>query len=269
LIDLDGVIWEGDNVVPGAPATVDWLNAQGIPHLFVTNTTSRPRRLIAEKLARLGIAARPQQILTPPLAARQWLAANAGGPVLLLVPPATEEDFPGLAVADRAKLVEAGNPDDAIDVAAIVIGDIGDAWSYALLNTAFRLLMREPRPRLLALGMTRYWRAADGLRLDVGPFIKALEHAAGCQAVVLGKPSAEFFAIALAQMGCDPADAVMIGDDIQADVRAAQDMGVKGVLVRTGKFRPQDLAGAAAPDATLDSIAGLPEWWRAGARGRV
>jgi len=194
-----------------------------------------------------------QQILTPPLAARQWLAANASGPVLLLVPPATEEDFPGLVIADRSG--------DATDVAAIVVGDIGGAWSYTLLNTAFRLLMREPRPLLMALGMTRYWRAADGLRLDVGPFIKALEYAAGCQAVVLGKPSAEFFAIALEQMGCDAAETVMIGDDIQADVRAAQDIGMQGVLVRTGKFRPQDLSGTVVPDATLDSIAGLPDWW--------
>jgi phospholysine phosphohistidine inorganic pyrophosphate phosphatase len=257
LIDLDGVIWEGDNVVPGAPATVEWLNAQGIPHVFVTNTTSRPRRLIAAKLARLGIAAEAGQILTPPLAARQWLAANVEGPVLLLVPPATEEDFPGLAVADRSGALA--------DVGAIVVGDIGDAWSYALLNKAFRLLMRESPPRLLALGMTRYWRAADGLRLDVGPFIKALEHAAGCKAVVLGKPSAEFFAIALDRIGCEASETVMIGDDIQADVRAAQDVGLKGVLVKTGKFRPQDLAGPAMPDATLDSIAGLPDWWRAAA----
>jgi ribonucleotide monophosphatase NagD (HAD superfamily) len=106
--------------------------------------------------------------------------------------------------------------------------------------------------------MTRYWRAADGLRLDVAPFIKALEHAAGCEAVVLGKPSPAFFAIALAQIGCTASETVMVGDDILGDVRGAQAAGLQGFLVRTGKFQPTDLKGDVEPDAVLDSIADLP-----------
>jgi len=253
LIDLDGVIWEGDQVVRGAPETVDWLNAQEIPHLFVTNTTSRPVRLIADKLARLGVHTQPEKILTPPIAATEWLTANVTGPVALLVPEATEEDFAAIQSVELT---------DSTGIAAIVIGDIGEAWNYTLLNTVFRCLMREPTPQLIALGMTRYWRAADGLRLDVAPFIKALEHAADCEARVLGKPSPDFFAIALAMIGCAPGDTLMIGDDLVGDVLGAQEAGMQGILTRTGKFRPQDLEVGITPDAVLDSIAELPALFR-------
>jgi len=253
LIDLDGVIWESDQVVPGAPAAINWLNEEGIPYLFVTNTTSRPRRLIADKLVTLGIEAKTQQILTPPIAATLWLSANAKGPVALVVPPATREDFAEIATVEIT---------DSADVTAIIVGDVGDAWNYLLLNNIFRGLMRQPSPRLIALGMTRYWRGQDGLRLDVAPFIKALEHAADCEAVVMGKPSPDFFAIALGMIHCSAADTVMLGDDLGTDVQGAQDAGLQGLLVKTGKFRPQDMESSIKPDAILGSIAELPEWWR-------
>ncbi|MEJ2138832.1 MAG: TIGR01458 family HAD-type hydrolase [Gammaproteobacteria bacterium] len=252
LIDLDGVVWEGEDAVPGAPEAVDWLQSNGLPYLFVTNTTSRPRRLIAAKLQQLGMPVTAEKILTPPVAACQWLASHSAGPLKLLVPDATREDF--------AKLTETtGDANDK--VAAIVIGDIGSAWDYATLNGAFRMLMTEPAPALVALGMTRYWKAADGFRLDVAPFIKALEYAADCEAVVLGKPSADFFAIALRVIGCEPGETLMIGDDISGDVAGAQKAGLQAALVRTGKFRERDLHGRVRPDAVLSSIADLPEWW--------
>jgi HAD superfamily hydrolase (TIGR01458 family) len=142
-----------------------------------------------------------------------------------------------------------------------VLGDLGEGWDFATLNRAFRLLMAAPQPALVALGMTRYWRAADGLRLDVAPYVKALEHASGAQAVVLGKPAPEFFEAALARVGCAAAEAVLIGDDIVGDVQGAQRADLAGVLVRTGKFRPSDLEGEIRPDAVLDSIAAFPDWW--------
>jgi HAD superfamily hydrolase (TIGR01458 family) len=252
LIDLDGVIWESDNVVAGGPETIAWLNEKHIPYLFVTNTTSRPRRLIADKLRRLGVTTEAERILTPPIAAAAWLAVHATGPAALIVPEATTEDFAGVASAELESIGQ---------LAAIVVGDIGEAWTYPLLNRAFRALMTEPRPDLIALGMTRYWRADDGLRLDVAPFIKALEHAAGCEAIVLGKPSPDFFAIALEMLGCDANETLMIGDDLYGDVKGAQDAGLTGMLVKTGKFRPQDLDEPVTPDAVLESIAELPKWW--------
>jgi HAD superfamily hydrolase (TIGR01458 family) len=144
----------------------------------------------------------------------------------------------------------------------VVLGDLGEGWDFHTLNRAFRLLMAETRPALVALGMTRYWRAADGLRLDVAPYVKALEHASGARAVVLGKPAPEFFRAGLARVDCPAGEAVLIGDDIVGDVQGAQRVGLQGVLVRTGKFRVSDLAGEIRPDAVLDSIADFPAWWR-------
>jgi HAD superfamily hydrolase (TIGR01458 family) len=253
LIDLDGVLYQGDLCVPGADAAIRWLVERGIPHLFLTNTTSRPRAALVEKLAGLGILAKADEILTPPVAADRWLADHAPGAAALFVPAATVDDF--RSVLRLAEDAETG-------AASVVIGDLGDGFCFQTLNRAFRLLMAEPPPVLVALGMTRYWRAPDGLRLDVAPFVVGLEHASGAKAVVLGKPSAAFYESALARLGCAASEAIMIGDDIVGDVGGAQRLGLRGILVRTGKFRSADLDGEIRPDAVLASIAELPDWWK-------
>jgi phospholysine phosphohistidine inorganic pyrophosphate phosphatase len=252
LFDLDGVLYQGDRVIDGAIETLHWCEHRDIPHLFVTNTSSKPRRALVERLSAMGLSVLEEQIFTPPIAARDHLATQNATPLALFVRGATREDFGGLELLDDAAEQGAGS---------VVIGDIGQAWNFATLNRAFRLLMSEPRPLLVALGMSRYAQGSDGLVLDVAPFIKALEHASACEAVVMGKPAREFFDAAIHKLGTTPAQTVMIGDDIRGDVGGAQAAGAAGVLVRTGKFRPGDLGGGVRPDAVLDSIADLPQWW--------
>ncbi len=251
LIDLDGVIYEGDEAVAGAAEANAWLVENRLPHLFLTNTTSRPRSALVEKLGRMGIPAKESHILTPPIAACRWLQQNADGPVALFVTPAAAADFSELELAAST---------DAGPVAAVVIGDYSEGWTYAELNRAFRLLMSDPQPTLIALGMTRYWHATDGLRLDTAPFVVALEHATGMESVVLGKPAAPFFEMALATLGTPAEETWMIGDDIRTDIGGAQRAGIRAVLLKTGKFRPSDLEQGVEPDAILDSIADLPAW---------
>ncbi|NNF97615.1 MAG: HAD hydrolase-like protein, partial [Halobacteria archaeon] len=148
-------------------------------------------------------------------------------------------------------------------VGAIVIGDLGTTWDFNNLNAAFRLLMHSPQAHLVALGLTRYWQAPDGLRLDTGPFVKALEYATALEAVVMGKPARPFFETALRLLGLAANETIMIGDDIHADIDAAQHCAIPGILVRTGKFRSDDLEQGIKPHAILDSIADLPAWWQA------
>lgn len=253
LLDLDGVVYVGDALVPGAAEAVAWLAENGVPYRYLTNTTSRPRSAIVEKLGRMGIAASPAEILTPVVVASAWLRREGIERPALFVPDATATEFAALGT------VAASDHDDR--PGAVVIGDLGDGWDFARLNRAFRLLMDEPPPLLLALGLTRYWRAEDGVRLDTGPFVRALEYATGCSAVVLGKPDGAFYGTAVAELGLAPDQVVMVGDDVRADVDGAQRAGLTGVLVRTGKFSPADLAGGITPDAVLDSIADLPRWW--------
>jgi HAD superfamily hydrolase (TIGR01458 family) len=247
------VLYQGEEVIPGAPEAVAWFQGQQIPHVFLTNVTSRPRCALVEKLARLGINVAASQILTPPLAATHWLRTHTQGDAALFVPAATREEFRALPLADET--AESG-------VAAVVVGDLGEGWNFATLNRAFRLLIAEPKPVLIALGMTRYWRADDGLRLDTAPFVVALEYASGTRAIVLGKPAAPFFQAALDLLGVTPETTAMVGDDIHADIESAQQLGLHGILVQTGKFRSGDLDQGIKPDAVLGSIAELPNWWQ-------
>jgi HAD superfamily hydrolase (TIGR01458 family) len=253
LFDMDGVLYNAEEPIDGAAEALAWVTARGIPRLFVTNTTSRSRAVLAEKLARFGIAGGEQDILTPPVAAAQWLRENGGGgAVALFVRPAARSDFEGLPLL----------PDDSERGAAfVVIGDLGSHWDYPTLNRALRLLHHNPEAKLIALGMTRYWLASDGISLDVAPFVAALEHATGRSPTVFGKPATGFFHAAAARLGLPPQDVLMVGDDVVADVRGAMTAGLQGALVRTGKFRDADLDSAPRPDLVLDSVASLAGWW--------
>lgn len=252
LIDLDGVVYESDAPIDGALDALAWLREEDVPHLFLTNTTSRPRSALVEKLAGYGFDVDAAQILTPPVAADRWLSHNCPGPAALFVAPDTLEDFTSIPHADEG----------SDDVASVVVGDYGERWTFDELNRAFRLLMQDEKPELVALGMTRYWKADDGLRLDTAPFVVALSHASGVEPTVLGKPARLFFAAALSALGSDAADTIMIGDDVKSDIGGAQQWDIRGVQVKTGKFRTGDLDGDVDPDLVIDSIADLPDRWR-------
>lgn len=247
LLDLDGVLYNGDEPIRGAAAAVRRVRKSGMPLLFVTNTTSRPRTALARKLADLGVPADPGEILTPPVAAAAWMRARADGPAALFVPDPTLEDFKGL------EAVPGGPPPRYV-----VVGDLGPAWTFRRLNAAFRMLHADARAELVALGLTRFWRGPDGPNLDVAPFVAALECAADRRATVMGKPSAEFFRQAATILGVRPKRLLMVGDDLRSDALGARRAGLLGALVRTGKFRPSDLEGPERPDWVLGSVRDLP-----------
>ena len=113
---------------------------------------------------------------------------------------------------------------------------------------------------LIALQKNRYWLTAEGLSLDVGAFVAALEYATGQQAYVVGKPSPAFFELVLLDVVVSPAEAAMVGDDVETDVGGALAAGLAGILVRTGKYRTDAVAAAEVqPTAIVDSIADVPE----------
>jgi HAD superfamily hydrolase (TIGR01458 family) len=254
LFDLDGVVYNSETPIEGAAEAIAWVRRERIPFLFVTNTTSRPRETLVRKLESFGIPAALDDLWTPAAAANLWLSERGISPAALFVPPATAAEFRDIAVSDDG-------------AKAVVIGDLGHGWDFATLNRAFRLLHADPEAVLVALGMTRYWMSPSGPSLDTAPFVVALEHASAREAVVLGKPSREFFDAAARRLGLPAADLLMIGDDIHTDVGGAQRAGLQGAIVKTGKFRPADLEQGVRPEATLNSVAVLPEWWLAVARG--
>jgi HAD superfamily hydrolase (TIGR01458 family) len=243
LLDLSGVLYVGDQEIPGAVAAVERLRDAGLPLRCLTNTTRSTRDRVHAKLASLGFAIETDEIFTAPRAALAHVERERLRP-FLLIHPDLEPEFAGI---------------DRQDPNAVVLGDAGEGFGYAALNRAFRLLM-EGAP-LIAMGDNRYFRESDGLSLDVGPFVAALEYAAGARALVVGKPSRTFFHGAVGELGVPPETCVMVGDDALSDVEGALAVGLQSVLVRTGKYQEGDEARIRTPGAMIvDDIVAAAAW---------
>jgi phospholysine phosphohistidine inorganic pyrophosphate phosphatase len=251
LLDIDGVLYVGDEPIAGAHEALEQLREQSAGLRLVTNTTSRSRREVAEHLQRLGFETSIEEILTPAALAVRHCEERGHSSVELIVSDGLREDLTALGSAVESER-GGGRPGAPID--AIVLGDVGDRFDAQLLNHAFRLMMDGAE--LVALQHNRYWRRGDGMALDVGAYAAALEYATRHEAVVVGKPSQDFFASALAEMELE--QAVMVGDDVEADVGGAMAAGLPGVLVRTGKFRQDALPQEVTPTAIVDSVADVP-----------
>lgn len=247
LLDLDGTLYLGDAPLPGAVAAISTLEQQRIPRRFLTNTTRLSRKALAHRLQRMGFPIEVDDLFTASIAATRWLENADIQRIALYLPEPALEDFSGFEVDDRA-------PE------AIVIGDLGEGWTYSRLNAAFRQLLDGAR--LVALQKNRYWRTPDGFALDAGPFVAALEYAVQREAVIIGKPSRDFFQLAVESLGSSLEHIAVVGDDIEADIAGAQAAGLHAALVRTGKFRPDVLTeGGIQPDWIADSLGDLIDQW--------
>jgi len=255
LLDLDGTLYVSGAAIPGAPETLAALRRAGIPFRFVTNTTSRPRAGLVERLRGYGFAAESEEVLTPVIAAARIARARGSSLLAPFLPPPALADLAGFELIGGTS----GQP-AARTPEAVLIGDLAEQWSYALLQEAFGYVLDGAL--FIALSRDRYWRRGDTLALDAGPFVAGLEYATSRSAVLAGKPSPEFFRAAAAGLlpGAGDGGVAMIGDDLWSDVRGAQEAGYRGWLVRTGKFR-EDALGASGivPDRLLASIADLRE----------
>lgn len=239
LCDIGGVLYEGSTPYPGAVEAVARLKASR-PVRFITNTTQKTGAEVMEKLTAMGFDIAPSEVITALDVTKAYLQRNHSTATFLLTESAERffDDLP----SEPCRFV--------------VVGDAQEQFTYAHMNAAFRTLMEGGK--LLAAAKNRYFKDHDGqLSMDAGGFVSALEYASGKTARVIGKPSSDFYALACASMDIAPQNAVMIGDDIESDVGGAQEAGLKGILVRTGKFQPSDLQRGITPDAVADSIADI------------
>jgi HAD superfamily hydrolase (TIGR01458 family) len=245
LVDLDGVLYVENEPVPGARDAVTRLQRSPLILRFVTNTTSRSRPATLKKLRRLGFEVADDELVTPAALAVQHCLQAGRHRASLVMDRDVKEDFAELQEDDE-------RPE------AVIVGDLGDAFDYQVLNRAFRHVLGGAE--LVALQKNRYWRREDGLSLDVGPFVAALEYATGHAAHVVGKPAPAFFRDVLRAAGASASAGAMVGDDVETDVAGAMDAGLAGILVRTGKYREEAVCAAGIePTATVDSIADVPD----------
>ena len=243
LFDLDGVLYVGDELIDGAVETIEYLKGKNIPCRFLTNTTTRSLDALFQKTNRLGFPIDKEEIFTPPKIAARYLRKKGKPKLSLILEENTKQEFAGFVQDDV-------NPD------VIVIGHYSDRWNYDLLNRLFHSIMNGAE--LLALHKGRFWQTEKGLTLDIGTFVTGLEYATGTHATVIGKPSEDFFRLAVEDMDIAPDRAAMVGDDLVSDVGGAQDAGIAGILVKTGKYR-QEVADRSEikPDLTIDSVTAL------------
>ena len=246
LFDLDGVIYEGNRLIPGAVKTLKKIQAAGIPFRFITNTTRMTKNNLVGFLGGMGFSVGHESVFAAPHVAIEYCKLKGYKKIFLVVPdPEMKQDFSSFQLVDK-------NPD------AIVLGDMGKLFTFNLLNRLFNEVINGSR--LIAMHKNRYWKSARGLTVDLGAFIAALEYASGKSAAVMGKPNPNMFQLAVQSWNVPPDSIFMIGDDIEGDVCGAKNVGMKSVLVKTGKFREDVLARSKIkPDFIINSIADLPE----------
>lgn len=236
LCDIGGVLYAGDSPYPGAVETIRELKAR-YPVRFLTNTTQKTGADVVLKLQQMGFDIDASEVITALEVTKAYLREHGSTATFLL--------------ADDALAFFSDLP--AAPCRCVVVGDAQHNFTYERLNEAFRVLMDGGE--LLAAAKNRYFKDHDDrLSMDAGGFVAALEYASGKTAKVIGKPSRDFYHLACASMGVAPEDAVMIGDDVESDVGGAQEAGLAGILVKTGKFAVEDLERGIAPDAVIDTI---------------
>lgn len=260
ILDADGVIFLKGEAIAGSLEALADLDLRRIPFRVVTNFSMAHRTTLADRLSsRHGRPIDAGRLITASSAAAAYTATHfAGRPIVVVAAPDASREFDGQQVVPLAEAAPGS-------VAAVVIGDAGDELSYRNMDVLFGLI--RGGAVFLAMHRNPWWLTPKGPTLDAGAVVAGLEFATGRRATILGKPSPEPFRQALAGIRADAGRAIpmgavaMVGDDLDADVRAAQRLGLRGVLVLTGKTTRADVAGRLpgrgrrAPDAIAASLA--------------
>ncbi|KAJ3192761.1 Haloacid dehalogenase-like hydrolase domain-containing protein 2 [Irineochytrium annulatum] len=244
LVDLSGTLHVEHEPTRNAVSALKKLRGSSLKIRFVTNTTKESVSALLERLQGIGFDITRKEIFTSMIAARAIVEKRALRPLLLLADAAMPE-FDGI---------------DTDDPNCVVVGLAPSLFEYESLTNAMRVLLKDGGSELIAIHKARYFQRRDGLALGPGPFVTALEYATDKKATIVGKPAADFFQLALDDMGIAPEAAIMIGDDVRDDVGAAISHGMRGVLVKTGKYRAGDESSkGCTPTYVADSFADAVE----------
>ena len=243
LIDLEGVIYSGEEVIDGAIETIEKLKKK-FRIRYLTNTTTTSRNLIFQKLLNLNLSVNEEDIFTPSIAINAFLKDKMIKNISLIANEKINSDF-------KEFNINSNNPD------AVIMGDIYKDFNWDKLNNAFELLLKK-ECLLIALHKNKYCKRNNKIALDLGPFVNALEYASSKNAIIIGKPEKNFFDLAINSLSLNKNETIMIGDDIVSDIEGAKSNNIKAIQVRTGKFQSNDESdNFIQPDYRINSIADL------------
>jgi len=245
-LDLDGTVYLGDHLLPGAAATIEHLRANGARVVFVTNKPLQTSAGYAAKLTALGIPTGPEDIVTAVDALVRYLLEHHPGRTVLLIAEAV--------VAERLR-TEGFTITLEPEQAEVVVVSFDRTFDYAKLHAAFRAV-RENGAAIVATNPDPYCPTPDGGLPDCAAMLAALEACTGARAeAIVGKPSSHMAAALLARLDVDSASAAVVGDRLMTDVAMGQSIGAAGILVLTGATNADAVAAAEIkPDYVLSGI---------------
>jgi NagD protein len=245
LIDMDGVLHRGPELIPGADYFIEQLRARDIPFRLLTNNSQRTRRDVVAKLARLRIGVEEGHVFTSAMATARFLAQQKPGGTAFVIGEGgllTALHENGYAVVDH-------DPD------YVVVGE-GRTFNLELVEAAVRMILGGAK--LLATNLDPSCPTPDGLRPGCGALVALLETAAGVKAFSVGKPSPLMMRAARKELGLTTDETTMIGDTMETDILGGVQLGFHTVLVLSGGTRREDLPRYPyRPDAVVGSLA---EW---------
>ena len=247
LIDMDGVIYRGSELIPGADRFIESLLKNRIPFMFLTNNSQRTRRDVAMKLNRMGIGVEPQHIFTCAMATARFLASQKPHGTAFVIGEGgllTALHENGYAIVDKA-------PD------YVVVGE-GRTLSFEMLEQAVQLVIDGAK--LIATNLDPNCPTPSGTRPGCGAIVKLIEEATGIRAFSVGTPSPVMMRQARKELGITASETIMVGDTMETDIVGGVQLGYRTILVLSGASTRDDLARYAyQPDIVLDSVAELDE----------
>ena len=244
LIDLEGVLYNDNQLIPGSIDVIKELKRVGLKLRFLTNTTTAPRKKILEKLLNFGFDIEEKEIFTPIIATKNYLRDNSVKKISLVTNIEIIEEFKEYEITQK-------------DPEAIIMGDIYKNFNWDILDRIFKLVYIN-NAALIALHQNKYCMRDGQVSLDLGPFVRAIEYASNKKSILMGKPEKNFFDLAIKDMEISKEAVFMIGDDIISDIKGAKDFGIKAIQVKTGKYQKEDCSDKfTQPDLRIDSIINL------------
>ena len=217
LFDLNGVFYEDENIISGANETIDWLKKNSIPYKFISTLS---RKLFVEKLKKIGLKINISDVITSNYAGVLTIKKMGLKNCKLIMTEEAKLDYKKFQLQNKK-------------IDAIVIGDIGEKWSFSLMNELMNDVISGAE--IIALHKGKYYQSQGKLKIDCGAFVAGLEYSTSKKAISIGKPKKSFFDLAAFDLGTNKI--CLVGDDLHNDIEGGQKMGYKTILVKTGKYR--------------------------------